>query len=262
MGFFARLKVILKSNINDMISNAEDPEKMLTQILEDMRDQFTLAKKEVALAIADEKRLKKQYEESKNKAEKWNKKAMFAVKAGDDDLAKQALLRRSEDMELALEFKEQWLSQKTAAENLKDALRTLNRKIEEAKRKKNLLIAKKKRAEAQKSIQKTMSALTDSGSFNTYARMEDRIEQMSAEAEASYELTAAMNEADALENRFHEMEKEKSADLMLEELKAEMARTGEVASGNILSKKEDDLDLDEELEKMKEKLRDEIKEPA
>ena len=163
MGFFARLKVLLKSNINDMISNAEDPEKMLNQILQDMRDQFSTAKKEVALAIADEKRLKKQYEDSKKKADNWTKKAMFAVKAGDDALAKKALLRKTEVEGLAAEYKEQWVSQKAVAENLKEALRTLNRKIEEAKRKKNLLIAKKKRAEAQKSIQKTMSNLTEIG---------------------------------------------------------------------------------------------------
>jgi len=264
MGFFSRLKVLLTSNINDMISNAEDPEKMLNQILEDMRDQFTNAKKEVALSIADEKRLKKQYEESRKKAESWNKKAMFAVKAGDDVLAKQALVRKTEEMELAAEYKEQWVSQKAMAENLKEALRTLNRKIEEAKRKKNLLIAKKKRAEAQKSIQKTMSSLTDTGAFDTYARMEDRIEQMSAEAEASIELSAAMNEADNLENEFNKLEKDRSADLMLEQLKAEMSQkeTAQTASQDKPGATKDDLDLDAELEKMKQKLRDKVEEPA
>ena len=265
MGFFARLKVLLKSNINDMISNAEDPEKMLNQILQDMRDQFSTAKKEVALAIADEKRLKKQYEDSKKKADKWPKKAMFAVKAGDDALAKKALLRKTEVEGLAAEYKEQWVSQKAVAENLKEALRTLNRKIEEAKRKKNLLIAKKKRAEAQKSIQKTMSNLTDTGAFDTYARMEDRIEQMSAEAEASLELTAAMNEADNLENKFQKIEKEQAADMMLEELKAQMQKEKQAAlpeAKETPKEEEEEMDLDAELEKMKERLREEVEEPA
>jgi phage shock protein A len=266
MGFFARLKSLLTSNINDMISNAEDPEKMLNQILEDMRDQFTQAKKEVALAIADEKRLKRQYEEQKTKTAKWGEKAMLAVKAGDDALAKQALLRKSESGQIAEQYEQQWLSQKQAADNLKEALRTLNRKIEEAKRKKNLLIAKKKRAEAQKSIQKTMSSLSDSSAFDTYARMEDRIEQMSAEAEASLELSAAMREADELEDRFGKLERERTADAMLAELKAQVAQEekGALPEGTATKGKEqeEEADIDAELEKMKAKLREEVEEPA
>jgi phage shock protein A len=268
MGFFARLKTLLKSNINDMISEAEDPEKMLNQILVDMRDQFTQAKKEVALSIADEKRLKRQYEEQRKKADAWGKKAMLAVKAGDDALAKQALLRKSEGAQLTEEYKQQWQAQKQTADNLKEALRTLSRKIEEAKRKKNLLIAKKKRAEAQQSIQKTLSSLSDSTAFDTYARMEDKIEQMSAEAEASLELSAAMNEADALENRFSELEKQRTADAMLAELKAEMAQKETSAKGALPesseTKKDKEVDLDAELEEMKAKLREEVEveEPA
>src|SRR5881409_4010314 len=96
MGIFDRLSTLLRSNINDLISRAEDPEKMLTQILVDMRSQLAKAKQQVATAIADEKRLKDQAEAEFKQAADWNNKAMLAVKEGRDDLATQALMRQSE----------------------------------------------------------------------------------------------------------------------------------------------------------------------
>ena len=125
-----------------------------------MKEQLIQAKKQVAVAIADEKKLKKQLDAERQKAQEWEKKAMMAVRAGRDDLAKEALNRKSEHDELAEEFQTQWEAQKAAADKLRDSLRALNSKIEEAKRKKNLLIARKKRAEAQKTIQETMSGST------------------------------------------------------------------------------------------------------
>ncbi len=262
MGIFARLTALIKSNLNDMISRAEDPEKMLDQILEDMRTQFGEAKKQVAVAIADEKRLRKQYEGELSKARSWEKKAMAAVAAGDDALAKKALLRRVESQRLAGQFKDQWMGQKQAADNLKTALKDLNRKIEEAKRKRNLLIAKKRRAEAQQAIQKTMDSLSNSSALSSYAKMEDRIEQMAAEAEAGLELSAEMAEADRLEHRFQKMEEEQAADSMLAELKAKMGVTEpaeEIASQHTGN---DEMDLDAELAKMKAKLDEKVKDPA
>ena len=108
MGFFSRLRTLLKSNLNEMISKAEDPEKMLNQVLVDMKNQLVEAKKQVATAIADEKRLKKQSGNLASKVEEWERKAMMAVRAGDDDLAREALVRKSEHAESASQMHEQW----------------------------------------------------------------------------------------------------------------------------------------------------------
>ena len=143
MGMFSRIGTLLKANINDLISKAEDPEKILNQLIVDMREQLIDAKKQVAVAIADEKKLKKQYEKENKQAQEWEKKAMMAVRAGRDDLAKEALQRKKEHSELSSEYKKQWEAQKNAAEKLRSSLRQLNDKIEEAKRKKGLLIARK-----------------------------------------------------------------------------------------------------------------------
>ena len=152
MSIFGRIGTLLKANINELISKAEDPEKILNQLILDMKEQLINAKKQVAVAIADEKRLKKQLDAELHQASEWEKKAMMAVRAGRDDLAKEALSRKQEHNELSEEYQKQWQAQKAAADKLRDSLRQLNNKIEEAKRKKNLLIARKKRAEAQQTI--------------------------------------------------------------------------------------------------------------
>ena len=221
MGFFQKLATLIKSNLNDLISRSEDPEKMLNQIVIEMSNQLLEAKRQVAQSIADEKRLQKQVEQETLNAAEWEKRAMLAVRAGDDALAKEALSRKKEHQTLAEQFQDQWSKQKAAVEQLKLALRALNNKIEEAKRKKNLLIARKKRAEAQKAIQETMSGLKNASAFETFDRMAGRIEQMEAEAEAHAELNEEAT-GDTLAHKFRELEVTKGADEDLTALKRQM----------------------------------------
>jgi phage shock protein A len=222
MGIFSRLGTLIKSNINDLITKAEDPEKMLGQVLMEMQQQLVEAKKAVAIAIADEKKLQKQYTAETDKSKEWERKAMVAVRAGDDNLARQALARKQEHETIATQFQQQWVSQKQAVEKLKDALRLLNNKIEEAKRKKNILIARKKRAEAQQQIANTMQGLGDTSAFDTFDRMAERIQLMEAEAEAGAELAGELS-GDTLESKFMQLEAGGgSEDEALNELKAKM----------------------------------------
>ncbi|HEY2409529.1 MAG TPA: PspA/IM30 family protein [Polyangiaceae bacterium] len=221
MGIFARLAALIKSNLNDLISRSEDPEKMLNQIVIDMGNQLLEARKQVAETIADEKRLQKQVEQEANQAAEWERRAMLAVRSGDDALAKEALARKKEHETRSEEFRQQWTKQKQVVEQLKLALRALNNKIEEAKRKKNLLIARKKRAEAQKAIQETMTGLKNASAFESFDRMAGRIEQMEAEAEAHAELNEEAS-GDTLAHKFRELEVSKGAEEDLTSLKRKM----------------------------------------
>jgi len=196
---------------------------MLGQVLLEMQQQLVEAKKAVAIAIADEKKLQKQYTAETDKSKEWERKAMVAVRAGDDNLARQALARKQEHETIATQFQQQWISQKQAVEKLKDALRLLNNKIEEAKRKKNILIARKKRAEAQQQIANTMQGLGDTSAFDTFDRMAERIQLMEAEAEAGAELAGELS-GDTLESKFLALESGPggSDDDALAELKSKM----------------------------------------
>lgn len=205
MGIFSKLSQLLRSNINDAIARAENPEKMLTQVLIDMREQLAKAKQEVAIAIADERKLRAQMEEEQKLANDWEHRAVLAVREERDDLAKQALLRQQEHGERALSMQETWQRQNQETERLKDSLRQLNDKIEEAKRKKNLLVAKQKRAQAQKRIHETMAGLSDRSAFETFDRMAERIEESERRTLASAEVTESLS-SDPLEREFAALE--------------------------------------------------------
>jgi phage shock protein A len=146
---------------------------------------------------------------------------MLAVRAGNDALAKEALARKKEHEALALQYREQWQKQKTGVDQLKLALRALNNKIEEAKRKKGILIARKKRAEAQKAIHETMSGLKNASAFEAFDEMAGRIERMEAEAEASAQI-AEEYQGDVLAHKFRELEVTAGADEDLTQLKRKM----------------------------------------
>jgi phage shock protein A len=221
MGIFSRLAQLIQSNLNDLISRSEDPEKMLNQVVLDMNNQLVEAKKQVAASIADEKRLAKQCEQEIANAQEWERRAMMALRAGNEELAKEALARKREHDELANTFKDQWTKQKTAVDQLKRALRLLNDKIEEAKRKKNVLVARKKRAEAQKSIQETMSGLRDQSAFETFDRMSQKIDQLEAEAEAQADLAEEYS-GDTLASQFQNLERNAGAEEDLTALKRKM----------------------------------------
>ena len=204
MGIFSKLSTVIKSNINDLISRAENPEKMLNQIILDMRDQLAKAKREVAAAIADERKLKSQLEDEVKQARDWERRAMLAVKEGRDDLAKQALVRQQEHAERATMLRQTWEAQAAETEKLKGSLRQLNDKIEEAKRKRNL-IAKQKRAQAQRRIHETMSGLSDTSAFEAFNRMAEKIEEQEQRSLAQAEVTEAL-QGDTLETEFLALE--------------------------------------------------------
>src|SRR6476646_3097222 len=206
MGIFDRLSSLLRSNINDLISRAEDPEKMLNQILVDMRSQLAKAKQQVATAIADEKRLRDQADAEFKIAADWEQKAMLAVREGRDDMAKQALLRQGEHTSHGQQLEQTWEAHRMETEKLKNALRDLNDKIEEAKRKKNLLVARQRRAQAQQRIAETMSSLSEKSAFEAFARMEERIENNERQIKASAEIDDEFS-GDSLQRDFKALEK-------------------------------------------------------
>jgi phage shock protein A len=204
MGIFDRLSRLIRSNINDLIARAENPEKMLVQVIDDMRKQLAQAKQEVAISIADERKLRAQAEDERKQAHEWERRARLAIREGRDDLAKQALMRGQEHATNAAELEEQWAKHRDETERLKDSLRQLNSKIEEAKRKKNLLIAKQKRAQAQKLIHETMAGLQDKSAFRAFDQMVEKIEESERKALAAAEVTEDL-EGDDLVREFAQL---------------------------------------------------------
>lgn len=229
MGIFDRLSTLFKANINDLISRAEDPEKMLNQLITDMKSQLVQAKQQVASAIADEKKLEADALAMKKQADEWERRAMLAVQEGRDDLAKQALGRYNEALQGAQQLHETWVKHKSETEALKVSLRGLNDRIEEAKRKKNILVARAKRAEAQQRIQETLSGMGDKSAFESFERMAEKIEATERKAIAAAELQEEFS-GDTLMKQFEALEYRGSSDQQLLELKQKMGMLGSGSS--------------------------------
>jgi len=225
MGIFDRFSTMLRSNINDLISRAENPEKMLNQLILDMKSNLAKAKQEAAAAIADEKKLQADAEALKKQAEDWERRAMLAVQEGRDDLATQALMRYNEALQGAQQLHETWVKHKADTESLKGQLRQLNDKIEEAKRKKNILVARAKRAEAQQRIQETMSGMNDKSAFESFDRMAEKIEAIERKALAAAEIQQEF-QSDDLMDQFKKLEYKGTADQQLTDLKVKMGLLG------------------------------------
>ena len=220
MGFFNRMEKIFKANVNAALDKAEDPEKMLNQITTDMQEQLIQVKQQVAASIANEKQLQNNYDEEQEQADRWEQKATLALQNGNEDPAKQALVRRNEHASIATRYKEQWEKQKQTVEMSKENLRALERKIEEARRKKDLLIARQRRAKAQKAIHETMTGMKDKSAFAAFDRMEAKVGETEARADAAAEIAELSH--NSLEEEFAALEKG-SVDDDLAALKAKLS---------------------------------------
>ena len=218
-GVLDRVSTLIRANINDMISRAEDPEKVIRQLILDMNNQLIQVKTQVAAAIADERLMQKRYEDNQKKADEWQRKAELAIEAGKDDLARDALSRRRTFQETADGFKAQYTEQAAQVEELKQALDQLQAKINEAETKKDLLIARSRRAKAETNIRKTLAGVDATGALSEFERMEEKVEEQEAHAKAYAEL-----DQDTLDEKFKQLEQEDQLNKDLAELKTRMGR--------------------------------------
>ena len=217
MPIFEKIRRIFNSNINDLLDRVEDPEKILNQLLEDMQHELKEVKIQVAAAIRDANKFEAQYKENLESAEKWEKRAIVFIQNGDDARAKEALRRKRSADDMAAGFREQFEAQQESVSVLKDGLATLEQKIEEAKSKRALLIARQRRAEAERTIHQTVSGISDSSALNAFDRMQDQVLDTEAEAEALNEMRQP-----SLEDEFDKFDKKDEIDDELAKLKARL----------------------------------------
>ena len=198
-----------------MLDKAEDPEKMIKQMISDLEAQKKKAKEQMTEALALQKRLERDTEKEHQQAEKWEQKAILAVQNEKDDLAKEALTRKNEHLRRALDFEKQLEMHRNNADSLKESYQTMEDKIDEIKRKQGLLSVKQKQAEAQENIYKTIEGLGDtSGIMDTIERAEEKVENLQARAEAYQEISMESDQ-ESLEKKFKELEHE-SPDMEME----------------------------------------------
>ena len=229
MGLFDRISRVVRSNLNDIVSNAEDPEKMLEQSVLEMQEDLVQLRQGVAQAIAAQKRSEQQYNQSQNEANKWQRNAQLALQKGDENLARQALERKKSFSENANTIKTTLDSQVGQIDTLKRSLIGLESKISEAKTKKDMLKARSAAAKAQENLQSTVGRLGTNSATAAFERMEEKVLMQEARGQAAGELAGA-----DLESQFAQLESGSGVDDELAALKAQMS-LGPATSASIPS---------------------------
>jgi len=215
MALLERVSTLVRANLNDLIDKAEDPEKMIKQVILDMQNQLLQVKTQVAIAIADQHVLEKKRQESDEKTAEWVRKAEMAVDRKQDELARAALERSVSYRQMAENFKQQVGDQKAQVENLKSALQKLEQKLAEAQAKKDLLIAQHRRARAASKATDAQFATSDHSTAATFERMQDKVRHSEAVSQAKAEIFK-----DDVDEQFAALDKQDKIDKMLAEMKA------------------------------------------
>ncbi|HEY7351184.1 MAG TPA: PspA/IM30 family protein [Terriglobales bacterium] len=218
MALLERVSTLIRANLNDLIDKAEDPEKMIKQVILDMQNQLLQVKTQVAIAIADQHLLEKKHKENEEKISEWTRKAELAVSKKEDDLARAALHRVESYREMAASFAQQLADQKAQVENLKTALRQLEQKLTEAQAKADVLMAQHRRARAVGKAHDARTAIGDGSKSAAFDRMKRKVAHNEAVSQAKSELGA-----DDIEGRLNAIEKEDRIEQLLAEMKARHA---------------------------------------
>ena len=220
MGIFSRLSDILKANINDMLDKAEDPEKLVKQIILDMQKELTKSTQALGKAVASERMVEKQYRNACAVSASWEQRAKAALKAGDAELAKKALSSKVKADEDVANYREMYETISNQTEAIRSQVEVLKSKMQEAKSREAMLIARSQMADTTKELAKSIGGIDTSSSFDKLSKMEEKIERKEAEAAAFSEIMGAGKTEEVAP--FEDLERNAKGDSELERLMAEM----------------------------------------
>lgn len=218
MSLLDRVSTLLRANLNDLVEKAEDPEKLLKQIVLDMENQLLQLKTQVAIAVADEHLLEKKRREHESQSANWRANAELAVEKGNDDLARAALERALSHEQLMQGFASQAEDQKHEADSLRQALRKLEQKLSEARAQSEMLIAEHRRARVVGRATKVRQVAGE-GREQAMERLKGRVHVSTAENAARAEVMVA----ESLEDKFKALESHDKVELLLAEIKQRRA---------------------------------------
>jgi phage shock protein A len=257
MGLFDRVSRVVRANMNDMVSKAEDPEKILEQAIIDMQEDLVQLRQAVASAIASQKRTQQQYNQAQTEANNWQQRAQLALQKGDENLAREALSRKKTYADTSNSLKAQLDQQNGSVDTLKRNLIALEGKISEAKTKKDMLKARASAAKANEQLQNTVGRMGTGSAMSAFERMEDKVLQMEARSQAAAELAGS-----SLEQQFAMLESGSGVDEELAAMKAQLlggapqaqAQLPGTATSEPAPAAPKDAAVDAELEKLKQQL--------
>lgn len=218
MGMFTRFADIINANINSMLDKAEQPEKMIRLIIQEMEETLVEVRSTAAKHIAEQKTLNRQIASLEKSAASWQEKAELAISKGRDDLAKSALAEKHK-------VKQQVTTLQDEAEKLEEFLASvqedgqrLQTKLAEAKRRQEALLLRQESAEVRLKVREKSAQYNIDEAINRFERYQQKIERVEAEVEA-YDMTQNQD----LESQFRALENDDNIDQELATLKQKVS---------------------------------------
>ena len=221
MAIFSRLSDLLKANINDLIDRAEDPEKMVKQIIIDMEEQLQNAVQGLGSVMASERQMRKQLEEAQSQSKLWEDRAKSALKSSNEELAKQAIDTKLKADESVNQYQKMHTDISSQLSILREQVEILKKKLNEARTRQTMLVARDTVADARKEVSSAIGDLDSSGAFAKMDKMERKIAEKEAQADAAYEISGLNAEQN---DPFANMDKQKAAEDEMARLKKELSK--------------------------------------
>ncbi|MBD1848802.1 PspA/IM30 family protein [Leptolyngbya sp. FACHB-711] len=248
MGLLDRIWRLIRANFNSLVNQAEDPEKILEQTVIDMQNDVIQLRQAVAQAIATQKRTERQAAQAQANADEWYQRAQLALQKGEEGLAREALTRRKSFQDTANALTGQLDQQSAIVTKLKQNMVALEGKLSEARTKKDMYIARARSAQASQQLNDMLGRMNPNGAMAAFERMEERVQQIEAQAEA----VAELNEGDDIDRRFQALENGGDVDSELAAMKSQLLRGGSTAPQ--LQSKSVDPEVEADLKQLRSQL--------
>jgi len=253
MNMFDRFKRVAEANINNVLGKMEDPEKVLSQAVEDLQKDLVTIRQSYAEVMATQKRMQRQKDQADQLADEWYRRAQLALEKGDDELAREALSRKQQQADASSSLDEQVAVQSDSLSKLYDSMTALESKISEARSMKDQYIARARTAKTATKVNDMLSNVGGTSSMDAFERMKEKVEMLETQAEVSGQLQFGAGTAD-MESRFKELEAGSSVDDELSKMKRQLAGPSDEApppAAKSLPATPADAAVEDELAKLK-----------
>lgn len=216
MSIFSRLSDIINSNISALLDKAEDPEKMVRMVIQEMEETLVEVRSGTAKVIAEKKTLTRRAEQLRKQAQDWESKAELALSKGREDLAKAALMEKS-NIIASVDTTEKDLEKlDVTLDKLSNEIEQLQAKLNDARARQKTIVMRTKATASRLHVNRQLHSYNIDNAMNKFEYYERKIDQMEGQ------MDSATIEARGLQNEFDELEKQESIDKELEALKSKL----------------------------------------